>query len=97
MKQLKRCFLIALPIWALWLALIAYAAPAKPTGWILNLFFASFLVALAGSLWAHWHAFPNIANKTWRRTAHVSLGLATFVLIVMVGHVLGVALSARLT
>ena len=95
MSALLRFACVAVPLWIVWTLLIAAAAP-EPPGRIAQVVFAvTMLLGLAGSLWAGWSAFPALPGRMRRRWAAVAVGLSMFLVVVLVGHVLGVVVAAR--
>ena len=96
MIELRRLALIALPCWVLWSALIAVAAPNPPSDGAQIVFLASMALALAGGIWACWSALPQHVAKPWRRIATITLGIAAFAVILLIGHAFGTLLASSM-
>lgn len=78
---------VALPLWLLRSGLILAAVPAPPGAVAQGLFGASMLAGLGARLRLAWRAgWPE------RAPPRMALGLTAFVLILLVGHALGLAL-----
>ena len=93
----RRLLLCAVPAWILWTALLWSAAPQPPAGAAQVVFAVSTAGVLAGCVWACWPALPGWSGRRGRRILNVLLGLAAFVLILLVGHAIGVSIAPQAT
>jgi hypothetical protein len=95
MKSVKRILLVAIPSWLVWAAIIVHAAPGAPNGVERAVFGLTTVAAFIGCLWACWFALPQHAGKAWHRVATLGIGIIVFVLVIFVGHTLGIALASQ--
>ena len=84
----QRAILIAMPAWIVWCALAGIAAPYRPDGFLLGIFFCTLILLYVGSAWM---VFPLIPDNWWlpgRILVQLISCLIPFAIIVIIGHYL---------
>ncbi|MBC3931151.1 hypothetical protein [Undibacterium curvum] len=97
LEAFQRLILVAVPAWIIWCSIFAITAPFRPDHFLFMFFLLTLVLVYGGCIWMMEALISEKIWIFWRYLLSAFYGMVPFVIILLIGHFLGLSTRSLLS